>query len=382
MKNVKIAIVGAGFSGSVIARKLAEAGFLVDVIEERDHVAGNCFTRRDTSTGIMVHNYGPHIFHTPHSEVWDFVTRFALFEPYVHRVKASHKGKIFSLPVNLHTLSQYFGKQLSPSEAQRLIEGKRIKSIIEPKSFEEQAHSMMGEELYEAFFRGYTEKQWGMSAKNLPASILKRLPMRFNFNDNYFEHRYQGLPTNGYTDLVSNILDHSNIDVFLNTSISASGLSSYDWTFWSGPIDEYFDTKLGSLNYRTLDFETKTINGDFQGCAQLNYVDLEVPYTRVTEHKHLSPWESHDQSVVTFETSRAWSKDDIRYYPVRLVNDGTVLLDYLDLAKKQNKITFVGRLGTYRYLDMDATIKEALETAELFIKTSKIDETIPSIIHD
>ena len=361
-----IGIIGAGFSGAVIARELAEIGHTVKVYDNRPHVAGNCHTERDVSTEVMVHSYGPHIFHTDNERVWTYVQRFDTFKPYVNRVKAIAKGKVYSLPVNLHTINQFFDKTMRPAEAKSFIESKADVSIAEPQNFEEQALRFVGPELYEAFFKGYTLKQWGTDPKNLPASILKRLPLRFNYDDNYFNHKFQGMPENGYSHIVEGILNHANITVKLGVKFERGQVADFDHVFYSGPIDAWFEHSAGRLGYRTLDFERGEAEGDYQGGAVVNYGDGDVPFTRISEHKHFSPWESHEKTVYFKEYSRACGEGDIPYYPIRLVEEKAMLSQYVEMARQEKNITFVGRLGTYRYLDMDVTIKEALETADLF----------------
>jgi len=367
-----VLIVGAGFSGAVIGRKLADQGVTVTIIDSRDHIGGNCHTERDAETGVMVHVYGPHIFHTDDEEVWDYVNSFTTFRPYKNRVKATSRGQVYSLPINLHTINQFFGKSLRPDEAVAFIEGQADETISDPKTFEEQALRFVGRDLYEAFFKGYTQKQWGCEPSELPASILKRLPVRFNYEDNYFFHKYQGMPENGYTAMIERILDHPNITVKLGTKFRRGDGSGFDHVFYSGPLDGYFEYKLGRLGYRTLDFERFTYQGDYQGCAVMNYGDASVPYTRITEHKHFSPWEEHSGSVCYREFSRACKPDDVPYYPIRLVEDKTVLIDYVALAQQETGVTFVGRLGTYRYLDMDITIREAIDTAETYLRDGRL----------
>ncbi|WP_415918908.1 UDP-galactopyranose mutase [Tateyamaria sp. SN6-1] len=362
-----ILLVGAGLSGAVIGRKLAESGHRITIVEARNHVAGNCHTERDADTGVMVHVYGPHIFHTDDAEVWDYVNRYATFLPYKNRVKTTSKGQVFSLPINLHTINQFYGKTMRPDEARAFVEGQADTSIADPQTFEEQALRFVGPDLYEAFFKGYTIKQWGMDPTELPASILKRLPVRFNYDDNYFFHRFQGMPEDGYTAMVEAILDHPNITVHLNTRFTRDAASDYDHVFYAGPLDGWFDCALGRLGYRTLDFERFSYEGDYQGCAVMNYGEEAVPYTRITEHKHFSPWESHSGSVLYREYSRACGVDDIPYYPIRQVREKSMLADYVARAKDERGVTFVGRLGTYRYLDMDVTIREALDIAAQFL---------------
>ena len=375
-QNHKFLVVGAGFSGAVIARMLADAGYLVQVIDSRTHVAGNCYSERDQQTGVMVHIYGPHIFHTNDQHVWDYLNRFGKIMPFVNRVKAVSQGAVYSLPINLHTINQFFGQTCNPKEAQALLESLSDLSIEEPQTFEEQALRFVGQDLYQAFFAEYTQKQWGVPPSALPASILKRLPVRFDYNDNYFSHCYQGMPQDGYTPIIENILDHPNIELKLNTLFSASMQDQFNHVFWSGPIDCYFDYDEGRLGYRTLDFEVFRDQGDVQGNAVINYCDPDVPYTRITEHKHFAPWETHEQSICYREFSRLCEPQDIPYYPIRLVADKALLTQYVNKARAQDKVTFVGRLGTYRYLDMDVTIKEALVVAENVLMSLKNNQPI------
>jgi UDP-galactopyranose mutase len=363
-----ILIVGAGLSGAVIARELAEAGHRVTVHDSRSHVAGNCHTQRDPETGVLVHVYGPHIFHTDDAGVWDHVTRFARFRPYRHRVMATVKDRVFSLPMNLLTINQFFGTALCPDEARALVAAQADLSIESPKTFEEQALRFVGRALYEAFFEGYTRKQWGCEPSALPASILKRLPLRFSYDDSYFAHRFQGLPEEGYTAMVAAMLDHPGIALHLSAPADAGMAAGFDHVFQSGPLDRWFGERLGRLGYRTLEFERFTAEGDRQGCAVMNWCDADVPWTRVTEFKHFTPWESHAGSVLYRETSRAAGAGDIPYYPIRLVEEKTLLSRYVALAQAGTGVTFVGRLGTYRYLDMDVTVREALDAARLFLK--------------
>lgn len=377
-------MVGAGLSGAVIGRHLAEAGHQITVVDSRDHIGGNCYTERDLETGVLVHVYGPHIFHTDDDEVWDYVNRFEHFVPYKNRVKSTTRGRsgdqeVFSLPVNLHTINQFFRKTLSPQEAHDFITKAQADTSIEnPETFEEQAMRFVGKELYEAFFKGYTIKQWGMHPSELPASILKRLPVRFDYDDNYFFHKFQGMPKNGYTAMIESILDHPTITVHLNSTFDNSQSEDYDHVFYSGPLDGYFDYKLGRLGYRTLDFERFNYDGDYQGCAVMNYGEEAVPYTRITEHKHFAPWEEHGGSVLYREFSRLAEPGDIPYYPIRQVKEKELLAAYVTLAEEAQGVTFVGRLATYRYLDMDVTIREALETARGFLDCARKGAKVPA----
>ena len=379
---MKILLVGAGLSGAVIGRELAEAGHDCRIIDARPHIAGNCHTERDTETGVMMHVYGPHIFHTDDEGVWDYVNRFAQFMPFQNRVKTTAQGRVYSLPINLLTINQFFGTTLRPDEARAFIDSRADTSITEPRTFEEQALRFVGPELYEAFFRGYTEKQWGCSPTELPASILKRLPVRFTYDDNYFFHRFQGMPRDGYTPMVAAILDHPRITVDLGTDYAPEMGEAVDHVFWSGPLDGYFDYRLGRLGYRTLDFERFTHQGDYQGCAVMNYGDREVPQTRITEHKHFSPWETHEGSVCYREFARQAEPGDTPYYPIRLVEEKALLAQYVDLARATPGVTFVGRLGTYRYLDMDVTIREALETADHFTAAARAGDRMAAFVQD
>ena len=375
-----IGIAGAGFSGAIIANELAKAGYKVTVFEPRSHIAGNCFSERDESTGVMVHRYGPHIFHTDKEHVWEYVNKLSNFKPYVNRVKANVSGKIYSLPINLHTINQFFGKALAPQEAAEFIREQADNSIDEPQTFEQQAMKFVGESLYKAFFAGYTQKQWGLAPSELPASILKRLPLRFNYDDNYFNHQFQGMPEQGYTPLVEQLLAHPNIKVYLGQKLNRSQCADFDHVFWSGPLDAYFDFSLGHLPYRTLDFKEIRAKGDYQGTAVINYCDQEVPYTRISEHKHFAPWEQHADTVCFAEYSRQATPSDEPYYPIRLVNDKQLLSDYVALAQQEAAITFVGRLGTYRYLDMDVTIDEALQTAKTFLQAQAENQAMPVFV--
>lgn len=379
---MRFAIVGAGFTGAVLGHELAKAGHKIEIYDSREHVAGNCYSERDEQTGILIHKYGPHIFHTDNEEVWNYVNQFTEFMPYVNRVKTTSQGRVYSLPINLLTINQYFGKTFNPKEAKEFIESISESSIDEPKTFEEQAMKFVGNELYEAFFKGYTLKQWGIDPKELPASILKRLPVRFNYDDNYFNHKYQGMPREGYTPIVEALLEHENISVFLNTHFSSEHGSDVDHVFYTGPIDAWFNYDAGRLGYRTLDFVREDYEDDFQGCAVMNYGDEAVPYTRISEHKHFAPWERHERTVIFREYSRECKEGDVPYYPIRLVNEKSILKTYIQKAKKERNVSFMGRLGTYRYLDMDVTIAEALDASRRALELISENRPIPSFFVD
>lgn len=379
---MKFGIAGAGFSGAVIARRLAEQGHQVTVFEQRDHVAGNCYTERDADTGILVHRYGPHIFHTGNERVWDYINQFGEMVPFNHRVRTTVGGRVYLLPVNLLTINQLFETALSPSEAQEFIAAQADQSIGEPANFEEQALKFVGRRIYEAFFYGYTRKQWGMEPTQLPASILKRLPVRFTYEDSYFNHPYQAMPRHGYTAIVEAILDHPGIEVLLSTPYTPERREDFDHSIWTGPLDAWFGYDQGRLGYRTLDFEEIRAEGDFQGCSVMNYGDYEVPFTRIAEHKHFAPWEEHDKTVAFREFSRECGPDDIPYYPIRLTEDKGLLRQYLARVAESEGVTFVGRLGTYRYLDMDVTIAEALTASDEILAALEAGEPIKPVYVD
>ena len=377
----EIGIAGAGFSGAVIGRELAEAGHRVTVFDTRDHIAGNCHTQRDEASDVMLHVYGPHIFHTQWDHVWEYINRFGVMRPYNHKVKATSGGRVYSLPVNLHTINQFFATTMGPAEAQAFVAAKAEPPPSgEVVSFEDQGLAFVGREIYEAFLAGYTRKQWGTEPADLPAAILQRLPLRFNYDDSYFNHPYQAIPEDGYTPIVAAILDHPGIEVRLSTALGRD--AGFDHVVWTGPIDAYFGHEHGRLGYRTLDFEREVHDGDFQGCPVMNYCDPDVPFTRITEFKHFTPWESHDRTVTYREFSRLHEPGDIEYYPIRLVREKAQLVEYVELARAAPDVTFVGRLGTYRYLDMDVTIKEALDAAAVIRDGLASGERIPAFVVD
>jgi UDP-galactopyranose mutase len=377
MVQMRYCIVGAGFSGAVMGRALAEAGHKVLVIDERSHVAGNCHCQRDPQTGVMTHVYGPHIFHTADERVWAYVQRFAVMRPYRHRVQAVAGGMVYSLPVNLLTINQFFRTVMGPAEARAFVASK-TRQIPNPANFEEQALSMIGAELYEAFFRGYTRKQWGLDPTQLPASILNRLPLRFNYDDSYFAHPHQAIPERGYSELVEAILDTSNLELRLGARFEDL-TEPFAHVVYSGPIDRYFGYDLGRLGYRTLDFEIFRAKGDYQGAAVVNYCDEATPYTRVTEHKHFAPWErdQFEDTILYREFSRFCGPNDIPYYPIRQTDEEAMLKAYVERATVTRGVTFVGRLGSYRYLDMDVTIGEALAAADAMLERIAQGADIP-----
>jgi len=372
-------IVGSGFSGAVLANQLTQKlDCKVDIWDERSHAGGNCHTKRDEQTGIMVHQYGPHIFNTDKKEIWDYVNSFGEFKNYVHRVKALSKGAIYSLPVSLFTINQFFGKTFTPAEAKEFLQGLADKTITDPQNFEEQALHFIGRELYDAFFYGYTKKQWGCEPTELPASIIKRIPVRFNYDDNYHTNEYTGIPVDGYSAIMEKMIDHPSISLTLNKKFSADmDTSRYTHVFYTGPLDAYFQFEYGRLGYRTVTFEKFYAEGDHQGLSQMNYCDEEVPYTRVVEHKHFTPWEKHEKTVYFKEFSKETGPEDEPYYPKRLQHDKGILKQYRAKAESLSGVSFLGRLATYRYMDMHHVIGEALDFAENFVAALKTDQPLP-----
>ena len=378
----RILIVGAGLSGAVVAQQLASAGLNCLVIDERDHVGGHCHTSLDEETGILVHRYGPHIFHTDDDEVWQFVARFGNWVPYRHAVYSTVKGKVFGLPINLLTINQFFGRAMTPAEAREFVAGQAT-PFAAPANFREQALSLVGEALYEAFLRHYTAKQWGIDDQELPASLLRRLPLRFSYDSNYFHHQRQAMPRDGYTALVERMLAHPQIELRLGISSEAVA-ESFDHTFYTGPLDRYFRYRLGPLRYRSLRFEELRLKGDALGCPVMNFPDADVPWTRMTEHKHLSPWRTplNDTTIVWKEFSEATEPGKTPYYPMRLAGDNRLLRDYVRLAHNERGVTFLGRLGCYAYIDMDAAIKRALQTASVAVDALRGQRRLPPFVHD
>lgn len=351
-------IVGAGLFGSTFARTVAEQGKTSLIIDKRNHIAGNCYTK--DIYGIQVHQYGPHIFHTNNEKVWSFLNRFTKFNSFINRPLANYKGKIFSLPVNLLTMYQLWGVT-TPQQAKEKIEQVKI-PIDNPSNLEEWALSQVGHDLYETLFRGYTKKQWGRNPKELPATIIKRLPVRFTFDNNYYNAKYQGIPVGGYTDMVQKILDHELITVKLNECLDENWTRYAKQLIYSGSPDELFNYKYGQLEYRSLKFEHEVLSiPDFQGTAIINYTDLETPYTRIVEHKHFYGVDTA-KTVITKEYPQKWTKDRVAYYPVTDTKNLEKFQLYKLEAQRQS-IILGGRLGQYRYWDMDQTIASAIKIA-------------------
>ena len=353
-------VVGAGLYGAVFARKAADAGKSVLVIDKRSHIAGNVHT--EEIEGINVHVYGAHIFHTNNKAVWDYVNRFAEFNRFTNSPVANYKGELFSLPFNMYTFNKMWGV-VTPEEAAAKIEEQKLASgITEPKNLEEQAISLVGTDIYEKLVKGYTEKQWGRDCKDLPAFIIKRLPVRLTFDNNYFNALYQGIPMGGYTKMVENMLE--GIEVRLNTDYlenkEALDLLA-EKVVYTGAIDAYFDFCLGTLEYRSVRFETEVLDmPNFQGNAAVNYTDRETPWTRIIEHKWFE-FGTQEKTVISREYSSEWKPGDEPYYPVNDERNGALYQQYKALAEKESKVIFGGRLGEYKYYDMDAVIAAALE---------------------
>lgn len=367
-----ILVIGAGLSGATVARVLAESGHSVLVLEKESHPGGHCHTYRDPATGIMVHAHGPHIMHTDDAEVWAFLERFTTFRPYVHTVQAVVGGQTYPLPITLSTLRQFYRRDFTPEQARAHLAGIGRRYPHAPANFEEQGRSLLGDELYEAFFDGYTRKQWGLDPCCLPASIMRRIPVRFTEDPSYFYHSRAGIPQDGYTAMVARMLDHQRISVRYGATGNAMQADHFLHTIYTGPIDAWFDYRLGRLAYRTLDFELLRARGTIQDVAQVNYCDLSVPWTRITEHKHFTPWEKHENTILSRETSRDCGQDDTPYYPLRLANDESLINQYNSLARQTSGVSFVGRLATYRYLDMDVAVAEALAAAKSIISAIKV----------
>ena len=361
-------IVGAGLFGAVFANEAKAAGKSVLVIDKRPHVAGNVYTRN--VEGINVHEYGAHIFHTNNKPVWEYVNRFAEFNRFTNSPVANYKGELFSLPFNMYTFNKMWGV-VTPEEAAAIIAEQRKEITGEPRNLEEQAISLVGRDIYEKLIKGYTEKQWGRDCRSLPAFIIKRLPVRLTFDNNYFNARYQGIPVGGYTKMVENML--SGVEVRLGEDY----LRDQDkWdalarrVFYTGPIDAYFGYRLGTLEYRSVRFETETLNiPNFQGNAAVNYTDRETPWTRIIEHKWFEfgkDAEGNDlpRTVISREYSSEWKPGDEPYYPVNDEKNGALYAAYKALAEQEERVVFGGRLGEYKYYDMDQVIDSALQCAK------------------
>jgi UDP-galactopyranose mutase len=364
-----LVVVGSGFFGLTVAeRAAAELGLRVLVLERRDHLGGNAYSELDPETGIEVHRYGAHLFHTSNERVWEYVNRFSTFTGYQHHVYTTYAGEVYPMPINLGTVNQFFSAAMTPTEARALVlEQSAEVEAGTARNLEEKAISLIGRPLYEAFIRGYTAKQWQTDPKELPASIISRLPVRYTYDNRYFSDTYEGLPTHGYTALLERMADSPLIDVRLETDFfdvrdEVVGAAPVVYT---GALDRYFDYREGRLGWRTLDFETEVLPvGDHQGTPVMNYADEQVPYTRIHEFRHFHPDRDHpdDKTVIMREFSRAAEDEDEPYYPINTPADREMLKRYRALAAAEQGVLFGGRLGTYQYLDMHMAIASALHT--------------------
>lgn len=361
-----VLIVGAGLYGAVCAHELTKRGKTCLVLEKRDHIGGNIYTKE--IEGIAVHVYGAHIFHTSDKEIWDYVNNFAHFNNYINAPVARYKNELYNLPFNMNTFTKLWGDVFTPEEAKRRIEEEKAKGhCTEPKNLKEQAISLVGETIYKKLIEGYTEKQWGRPCTELPAFIIKRLPVRFTFDNNYFNDRYQGIPEEGYTAMVEKMLAgadvRTGVDFFAEKE---KWLSLCDRVIYTGPIDRYFDFCYSPLAYRSVRFETEVLDTEnFQGNAVVNYTDREVPYTRIIEHKHFV-YGKQPKTVISREYSSAWKPGDEPYYPVNDAENNALYEKYKALAEKENGVIFGGRLGQYKYFDMHLVIKEALGAVKAY----------------
>jgi len=371
--NSDLLVVGSGFFGLTIAERAADAGRKVTVIDRRGHIGGNAYSEAEPTTGIEVHRYGAHLFHTSNPAVWEYVNRFTTFTNYVHRVYSTHKGQVYALPVNLHTINQFFQAAYTPDEARALVREQAGEFDVKTAAnFEEKGIALVGRPLFEAFFAHYTAKQWQTSPEKLSGDIISRLPVRYNYDNRYFNDTWEGLPTDGYTAWLERMADHLNIEVKLNVDffdesqpLNKKAVVGQLPVVYTGPVDRYFDYAEGELSWRTLDFEEEVLNvGDFQGTSVMNYPDPDVPYTRIHEFKHFHPERKDvypdDKTVIMREFSRFATREDEPYYPVNSTDDREGLLAYRELQKGEKDVFFGGRLGTYKYLDMHMAIGSAL----------------------
>ena len=365
MSKFDYLVVGSGLFGAIFACEAANKGKRVKVIEKRNHIAGNVYTKEQE--GIQVHEYGAHIFHTSDKKIWDYVNQFADFNRYTNSPIANFKGEIYNLPFNMNTFNKLWGV-ITPDEAEAKINEQRsvLKGKV-PENLEEQAISLVGTDIYEKLIKYYTEKQWGKKCTELPAFIIRRLPVRFTYDNNYFNDVYQGIPIGGYTQIIEKMLNHPNIVVELNTDFferKESYLREFPKIVFTGMIDQFFDYKLGKLEYRSLHFETEVINiSNYQGNAVVNYTDSVTPYTRIIEHKHFE-FGDQEKTIITKEYSKKWESGDEPYYPVNDEKNNHLYKSYKKLAEKYGNIIFGGRLGQYRYYDMHQVIAAALQCVE------------------
>ncbi|MDA0346001.1 MAG: UDP-galactopyranose mutase [Verrucomicrobia bacterium] len=367
--NGDFLIVGAGFFGSVCAERLASKGKKVLILEKRNHIGGNSWSEPDQETGIEVHTYGSHIFHTDNLKVWEYINRFTQFNNYRHTVWTTFKDKVYSMPINLGTINAYYKLQLKPHEVSAFLEEERKNEYYEqPGNLEEQAISLIGRPLYEAFIRGYTVKQWGKDPRELPAEIIQRLPVRHSYNSRYFSDPFEGIPLEGYGKLFQRLHDHPNIEVQLNTDwLDVREIYLGKWPIlYTGAVDQFFDHKYGRLEWRSIELNREVYDmPDYQGCSVMNYAEADVPYTRIHEFKHFHPERpSTNRTVIYKEYSKIIGESTEPYYPVNTLRNAELLKRYKADADQLKRVWFGGRLGGYRYLDMDDTIAAALEFVE------------------
>jgi UDP-galactopyranose mutase len=366
--SADIAVVGSGLFGLTIAERCAsDLGLRVLVVERRQHIGGNAYSEREPQTGIEIHRYGAHLFHTSNARVWEYVNRFTSFTGYQHRVFSVYQGQVYPLPINLGTICAYFGAALSPGQARALVAEQSAEVAADDVgNLEQKAVSLIGRPLYEAFIRGYTRKQWQTDPANLPPEIITRLPVRYTFDNRYFSDTFEGLPTDGYTAWLERMVDHRRIEVRLGTDFSSmrASLAGTVPVVYTGAIDAYFGYAAGDLGWRTLDFDTEVLaTGDFQGTPVMNYADEDVPFTRIHEFRHFHPerdWYPADKTVIMREYSRFAGRGDEPYYPISTAQDRTRLQAYREMAQREPGVLFGGRLGTYKYLDMHMAIASAL----------------------
>ena len=359
-------IVGSGLYGAVCAYELKKRGKSVLVLEKRDHIGGNIYTEK--VEGINVHRYGAHIFHTHNKAIWEYINQFAEFNNYINQPVARYKDECYNMPFNMNTFTKLWRDVFTPAEAQKRIEEERAEGYTDnPQNLEEQAINLVGKTIYEKLVKGYTQKQWGRKCTELPAFIIKRLPVRFTFDNNYFNDRYQGIPVGGYTQIIEKMLD--GVEVKLGCDFFADKekyLAMADKVIYTGAIDRYYDYCYGALEYRSVRFETEVLDcPNYQGNAVINYTAYDVPYTRIIEHKHFEFDSTSPKTVISREYSSTWKLGDEPYYPVNDEKNGKLYLKYKELADKEDKVIFGGRLGQYKYFDMDDVIESALETLKL-----------------
>ena len=363
--NYDYLVVGSGLFGSVFAYEAAKRGKRVKIIDKRGHIAGNIYT--ENIAGIQVHKYGAHIFHTSNKRIWDYIQQFAEFNRYTNSPIANYKGEIYNLPFNMNTFNKLWGV-VTPQQAQEKIAEQRVAAHIgQPRNLEEQAISLIGTDVYQKLIKGYTEKQWGRKATELPAFIIKRLPLRFTYDNNYFNDKYQGIPIGGYTQIIAKMLDSDRINVELNTDFFAKKndyLQQFPKIVFTGMIDQFFNYRFGTLAYRSLKFATSVLDQEnYQGNAVVNYTDAETPFTRIIEHKHFE-FGRQPQTVITKEYPKTWHKGDEPYYPINDQKNNAIYQQYKQLADQTPNVVFGGRLGMYRYFDMHQVIGAALKTVE------------------